>query len=92
MAVVTVRSFGALRELVGQHRSLEAEHVAGLLDLLAAEHGDEFRRRMARATVVVGETTTAHDDTTPLAPGAEVVLLPPFAGGSGRAPARQRGG
>jgi molybdopterin converting factor small subunit len=92
VAVVTVRAFGALRELVGQHTLIEADHVAGLLALLAAEHGDEFRRRMTRATVIVGETTTGHDDTTPLQPGAEVVLLPPFAGGSNRAPARQRGG
>lgn len=81
MAVVTLRAFAALREVVGERRQVEADHVAGLLAALEAEHGQEFSRRMDRATVVVGEEVVPHDDTAPLPEGAEVVLLPPFAGG-----------
>lgn len=81
MAVVTVRAFGALRDLVGATTSAEAAHVAELLDLLRAEHGDEFDRRLARSTVAVDDEPVDHDDTTPLCDGAQVVLLPPFAGG-----------
>lgn len=81
MAVVTVRAFAALREVVGDHRQVEATHVAGLLATLADEHGEEFTRRMQRATVIVGDEPVAPDDTTLLPAGAEVVLLPPFAGG-----------
>lgn len=81
MAVVTLRAFAALREVVGDRRKVEADHVAGLVAALAAEHGEEFTRRMQRATVVVDEEVVGSDDTSPLADGAEVVLLPPFAGG-----------
>ncbi len=81
MAVVTLRAFGALRELVGARQQVEADTVAGLLARLADEHGDEFRRRMTRTTVVVDEVPTEQDDTAPLEDGTEVVLLPPFAGG-----------
>ena len=83
MAVVTVRAFGALRELVGARVEVDAASVAALLARLADQHGSEFVRRMQRTTVVVDEAPTEHDDTTPLRDGAEVVLLPPFAGGCG---------
>ena len=81
MAAVTVRAFGALREIVGGSRNLHAEHVAELLSTLGEQHGEEFRRRMQRTTVVVDDDPVDPDDTTPLADGAEIVLLPPFAGG-----------
>lgn len=81
MAVVTVRAFAALREVVGAHRQLDAAHVAGLLAALTDEHGEEFTRRMQRAMVMVDEEVVPPDDTSPLADGTEVVLLPPFAGG-----------
>lgn len=81
MAVVTVRAFAALREVVGQTHQVEAPHVAALLAALAEEHGAEFTRRMQRATVVVDDEPVSPDDATPLRDGAEVVLLPPFAGG-----------
>lgn len=81
MAVVTVRAFGALRELVGAPHKVEAASVADLVDRLARVHGPEFTRRMQRATVAVDDETVAADDDTPLADGVEVVLLPPFAGG-----------
>ena len=81
MAVVTVRAFAALREVVGGPHPVEAPHVAGLLATLADRHGEEFTRRMQRTTVVVDDEPVSADDTTPLADGTEVVLLPPFAGG-----------
>lgn len=81
MAVVTVRAFAALREVVGDRRQVEAAHVAGLLAALTDQHGEEFTRRMQHVTIVVGEDAVDPDDTTPLPAGAEVVLLPPFAGG-----------
>jgi len=81
VAVVTVRAFAALRDLVGPPHQVEAPHVAGLLASLAEDHGPEFTRRMQRATVAVDDQQVPPDDTNPLADGAEVVLLPPFAGG-----------
>lgn len=81
MAAVTVRAFAALRELVGDVHQRDATDVADLLAQLTREHGHEFTRRMQRTTVVVDDEPVAHDDTTPLRDGSEVVLLPPFAGG-----------
>lgn len=81
MAAVTVRAFGALRELVPAPTTVEADDVAGVLAVLAAAHGEEFTRRMARSTVVVADEPREHDDRRPLVDGVEVVLLPPFAGG-----------
>ena len=78
---VTVRAFAGLRELVGGTTTVEASSVADVLAALTERHGDEFTRRMARAQVVVGEDRVAPDSTVALAPDAEVVLLPPFAGG-----------
>ncbi len=81
MAHVTVRSFAALRELAGPLRDAEADSITELLDQMSTELGDEFVRRLARSKIVVDGETTTRDDLTPLREGAEVVLLPPFAGG-----------
>lgn len=81
MARVTVRSFAALRELVGPPHEREAASVAALVAQLRAEHGDELDRRLARSTIAVDDEQVRADDDRPLRDGAEVVLLPPFAGG-----------
>lgn len=81
MAVVTVRAFGALRELVGASTQVDAEHVAALVALLTERHGDEFSRRLERSTIAVDDEPVDATDTSPLGDGTEVVLLPPFAGG-----------
>ncbi len=81
MADVNLRAFGALRELVGAQQQIRAADVTDLLARLRDEYGAEFDRRMQRTLVVVDETPTEHDDTKPFTDGAEVVLLPPFAGG-----------
>ena len=81
MVTVTVRAFAGLRELVGDRTTVEAGSVAAVLAALTARHGEEFTRRMTRAQVIVGEDRVEPTDTRPIADGAEVVLLPPFAGG-----------
>lgn len=81
MVTVTVRAFAGLRELVGERTTVEASDVAGVLAALTDRHGEEFTRRMERAHVVVGEERVPVDDERPLPADAEVVLLPPFAGG-----------
>ncbi len=81
MARVTVRSFAALRELAGPTREEQADTLADLLAQLTTELGPEFARRLARSTVVVGDTPVAQDDARALVDGDTVVLLPPFAGG-----------
>jgi molybdopterin converting factor small subunit len=81
MANVTVRAFAALREDFGPPRSVEAATVAELVTLLCEAHGERFAARLARSQVAVGSERVPLDDTTPLADGVEVVLLPPFSGG-----------
>lgn len=81
MAAVTVRAFGALRELVPTTCEVEADDVASLVAVLTLRLGPEFTRRMQRATVVVDDEVVAVDDDHRLTDGATVVLLPPFAGG-----------
>lgn len=81
MASVTVRAFAGLREVVGGHRTLDADSVAEVLAALTEQHGEAFTSRMARAQVVVDDEIRPHDDREPLPDGVEVVLLPPFAGG-----------
>ena len=81
MAAVTVRAFGALRELLPAPCEVEADDVAAVVALLTAQLGQEFTRRMQRATVVVDDEVVPVDDDHRLADGATIVLLPPFAGG-----------
>jgi MoaD family protein len=77
-----VRLFAALRELAGTP-VIEVEpapsDVEALLDTLSARYGQDFARIMSAGTIVVdGETVPR---SRPLAPDAEVALLPPVSGG-----------
>jgi MoaD family protein len=77
-----VRLFASLRELAGTAwLELEpaAPDVGALLDQLSARYGEEFVRIMSAGTVVVDGETAAR--SRPLAPDAEVALLPPVSGG-----------
>jgi MoaD family protein len=78
-----VRLFAALRELAGTG-VLEIEPVAAdvgeLLDALSARYGENFDRIMSAGTVVVDGQTAGR--SRPLAPDAEVALLPPVSGGA----------
>lgn len=81
--MTSVHLFAALREAAGASRvDVEATTVAGMLDELAATHGEVMARRLQVATVVVDGDTVARDDTTrDLSAAEEVVVMPPFAGG-----------
>lgn len=78
-----VRLFAALRDAAGAgHVEVEATTVAGMLDELAARHGEVMARRLGVAMVVVdGETVPRDDTTVDITAATEVVVMPPFAGG-----------
>lgn len=79
----TVLLFAALRDAAGVGRlawplpATVDEVCAGLVD----RFGDRFAQRMAIAKVMVDGNVVAMDSSQPLHDGAEVALLPPFAGG-----------
>ena len=83
--MVTVRLFAAVRDAAGSGEvEVEATTVAGLLAELAERHGPRMAQRLASATVFVDEVAVAADDTeVDLREAREVVVVPPFAGGSG---------
>lgn len=78
---VTVRCFGGLRDAAFATATVDAPDLPTLLRVLRERHGEPFSTRLERSTVVVDGEPTDPEDPTPLREGAEVVLLPPFAGG-----------
>lgn len=89
---VKVLYFAAVRELVGRsEESLElpegVRDVAALSALLEARW-PSLRGRLAAVRFAVNEELAALE--TPLREGDVVAVIPPVAGGSGRAPARER--
>lgn len=77
-----VHLFAALRDAAGTGQlTSDATDVPALLAELRTRYGEPFTSRLAVATVIVDgepvDPTEAHE----LAPGTEVVLLPPFSGG-----------
>ncbi len=81
---VTVRYFAAARAAAGTDtESVELAAGSAVDDLLAAlraRHGEELRRVLERCSFLLDEVAVrAH--TAPLADGATVDVLPPFAGG-----------
>ncbi len=78
-----VRMFGALRELAGVGTAeAPARTLADLLDRLCELHGDEFKRSLGYAQVLVnGETFEGDRMTVELVDSDEVALLPPVSGG-----------
>lgn len=78
-----VRLFAALRDAAGApFVEVEATTVAGMLAELADRHGQVMARRLEVAKVVVdGEQVAADNTSVDLASAAEVVVMPPFAGG-----------
>ena len=80
---VRVRMFAALRDAAGTDRALaEAGPLADILELLAAQHGELFRRRLAVSTVIVDGASHRPDDDVMVRDGADVALLPPVSGGA----------
>lgn len=79
----TVRLFAALRDAAATSRTTsEAATVPALLDELRDRYGEVFARRLAVATVVVDGDPVDPDEPRSLEGVAEVVLLPPFSGGT----------
>ena len=76
-----VRFFAAARAAAGTPTEEQpATTVADLLDCLTGRHGDALARVLARSSVLVNGVV-CHDHAEPLAAGATVDILPPFAGG-----------
>ena len=81
--MTTVRLFASLRDAAGAGRlETDAPTVAALLEELGRRYGDVMRARLARVTVVVDGEPVSADDPRPVGAASEVVLLPPFSGGS----------
>lgn len=80
---VTVRYWASARAAAGTSEEIVPwEESAPLGDLLArigADRGPDFARVVSACSVLVGDTRGS--GSTPVAPGATVELLPPFAGG-----------
>jgi len=89
---VTVLYFAAVRELVGaSEEALELERGVDVVEALARtleERHPALRGRLGQVRFAVNEELVSSGH--PLADGDVVALIPPVAGGSGRAPARER--
>lgn len=80
---VTVKLFAALRDAAGVG---EAEvglptTPAGIIDELSQRFGERFATRVRIAAVMVDGEPVERESDRPVPAGAEVALLPPFAGG-----------
>lgn len=79
-AVVTVQFFAAAREAAhAAHEEVPATTAAELVAALQSRHGERMGHVLAVSTLLVAGERATPD--TPLAPGAVVDVLPPFAGG-----------
>lgn len=82
MATVTIKLFAVLRERLGRDaEALDYEGtltVARLLELMRARH-PEHTRVLDQCKVAVNRVFSAPDHE--IAPGDEVALIPPIAGG-----------
>lgn len=78
-----VRLFAALRDAAGASVvEVEATTVAEVIEALGAAHGEVMARRLATATVFVDDVAVRdHRSTMDVRDAAEVVVVPPFAGG-----------
>ncbi len=82
--VVTVRYFAAARAAAGLPSEDvdigDGATVADALDAIASRHGEALRKVLAACSFLL-DSVAVRDRTTPLRPGAELDVLPPFAGG-----------
>ncbi|MGH3719895.1 MAG: MoaD/ThiS family protein [Pseudonocardiaceae bacterium] len=79
-----VRYFAAARAAAGLPSENvdigEGATVADALDAIAARHGEKLSRVLAACSFLL-DSIAVRDHATPLRPGAELDVLPPFAGG-----------
>lgn len=84
MPVVTVRYFAGARAAAGTHSEdveLDAgATIADALDVVAGRHGEALSRVLARCSFLL-DSVAVRDRQAPIANGAELDILPPFAGG-----------
>jgi molybdopterin converting factor small subunit len=81
---VTVRFWAAARDAAGLvEERFPPGTLADVLTLAAERHGDRLRTVLARCSYLVdGEPVGKRDHATvEVPPGAELEVLPPFAGG-----------
>jgi sulfur-carrier protein len=82
--MVRIRLFAALREAAGVAEvEVPAGPLGAVLDGLGGRYGERFAAVLGYSSVLVdGERW--HDPKASVPDGAELALLPPFSGGSGR--------
>lgn len=84
LTVVTVRYFAAARAAAGLPSESvdigEDATVADALDAITARHGVALHKVLGACSFLV-DSVAVRDRTMPLRPGAELDVLPPFAGG-----------
>ena len=79
--MIIVRYFAGARAAAGvETETRSAATLDELVGAITAEHGERLARVLTACSFLVDGTTT-RDRATPLAPGAVVDVLPPFAGG-----------
>jgi molybdopterin converting factor small subunit len=80
-AAVTVRYFAGARAAAGvETEARQAATLADLVGQLVADHGVRLEKVLTACSFLV-DGAQARDRDVPLAPGAVVDVLPPFAGG-----------
>lgn len=81
---MTVRYFAAARAAAGADSEPvdlpEGATVADALDAVAGRHGERLAAVLARCSVLL-DAVAVRDRRAPLHAGAELDVLPPFAGG-----------
>lgn len=84
MPVVTVRYFAGARAAAGMHsEDVELDvgaTIADVLDAVAGRHGEALSRVLTGCSFLL-DSMAVRDRQTPIANGAELDVLPPFAGG-----------
>jgi sulfur-carrier protein len=82
--VVTVRYFAAARAAAGLPSEYvdigDSATVSDVLETVAIRHGEALRKVLAACSFLL-DSVAVRDHTTRLRPGAELDVLPPFAGG-----------
>lgn len=82
--MVTVRYFAAARAAAGLPSENvdigEGATVGDALDAIATRHGEALRKVLTACSFLL-DSVAVRDRATPLPPGAELDVLPPFAGG-----------
>jgi len=81
---VTVRYFAGARAAAGIPSEdldlADGATVADALELMAERHGEGLAKVLAACSFLL-DSVTVRDRSTPLPSGAELDVLPPFAGG-----------